>query len=344
VPAVDLSPKLSYLIACSFRVATRSFIGFGAGLAAALVAATVHAQAIVYTAPAECPPQAEFVSALRARTAELKRAELDATHSVILKIVPTKTGYSGVLEIAADDRLVVSRQLEDLQCIALVEGFALVTAMALNPSVPMPLTPVLAFRAVTATHQFKTSPEPGSAGKASNTSVFDVVVAAVAGLATAPTPETLLSGGAHLAVHHRRRASSFGVSVHYGQTEWRHYLGGDARFRWATSRIVACPLGWRHRILTLSACGMAEIGLVRGESRRTRLAASSNAWWVAPGVGGLASFGHRGVVLELFAGAVRPLGRDQFYFAGTGAGGGNETVNRPPAVGLAVELRMGARF
>lgn len=337
MPAVDLNSKQAYPPACSF-------IGFAAGLAATLLAATVHAQAIVYTAPAECPSRTEFVSAIRARTAELKRAELDATHSVTLNIAPTKAGYSGVLEIAVDARPVTTRQLEDLQCVALVEGFALVTAMALNPSVPMPQIPAPAPRVVAATDRPKTNPEPTLASDASSRPAFDVVLAAVGGLATAPAPERLISGGIHFGLRHHLRASSFGVSLHYGQTESRHYRGGDARFRWATSRILACPIGWRHRVLALSACGTAEIGLVRGEPTSTRQATASNAWWVAPGLGGQASFGYRGVVLELFAGAVRPLIRDEFYFAGSGADGGNETVNRPPAVGLATELRLGAMF
>jgi len=317
---------------------------------AAFYAAVVHAQSaaqpvtISYQAPLQCPSKDELLVAIRVRMQELQKADFDATQAVDVSIVRVTAGFNGQLTIFVDGGQVLKRSLQDSHCGALVEGLALVTAMALAPTVANGQGRTHHALPSAATHQQNLQLSTPPLSITEQPREFDLMLAALGGLQTAPTPENLLSAGVHLALWPRRRAQRLGMSLIYGQTGQLAYSSGQVRFRWLITRIIGCPVGLRHRSLSVMACGMVEVGLLRGEPQGAVSGTSRNGFWLAPGLGGQTSVQHSGVVLEMFAGVVRPLVRDEFFFAGLGQSAQNETVHHPPALGLVAELRLGTLF
>lgn len=297
---------------------------------------------ISYLAPAECPSREELLLALRARTRELYKTELDTAQRISIRVAAQAAGYVGLLTIFIGGDPVLERSLEDVHCGALVEGLALVAAMALTPTLG-PRPSHAPANPISTTTQEPESKTPILA-RAETAGHYDLMLAVLGGLQTAPTPDTLLSAGIHVGLRRRNRAQSVGMSLQYGQTDRLHFLGGDVRFRWLVSRIIGCPLGFRHRALAIMACGAVEVGLLRGEPANTDQSTVRNGLWLAPGLGAAMSMQHAGMVLEMFGGAMRPLVRDHFFFAGSAASGSREVVHHPPALGLAAELKLGVLF
>ncbi len=297
---------------------------------------------ISYVAPADCPSREELLLALRARTREINKTELAAAQRLSMRIAAQPAGYIGLMTLFNGNDPVLERSLEDNHCGALVEGLALVAAMALTPTVSKgPSHAPASLKSTTPQEPESKAPaiDPTQAARQ-----YDLMLAAVGGMQTSPAPETLLSVGIHLGVKRRNRAQSAGMTVQYGQTDRLHFVGGDVRFRWLVSRIIGCPLGFKHRALSIMACGAVEVGLLRGEPANTDQSTVRNGLWLAPGLGAAISMQHGGMVLEMFGGAMRPLVRDDFFFANSVASGSREVVHHPPALGLAAELKFGVLF
>jgi len=142
--------------------------------------------------------------------------------------------------------------------------------------------------------------------------------------------------GAYLSVHR----NDFGMAGHYfaslgfGQTEWLPYRLGDAKFIGFAGRFAACPVGSSVRGFSYAACVITELGWLEGKGISKAGPTSTGGVWLAPGLGLTMSVVISRLELGFFSGVVSPVVRDRFYFAP------DETVFRPPAIGLVAEMRL----
>jgi hypothetical protein len=89
-----------------------------------------------YSAPGNCPTEAEFEARVRSRTALARFAGEDEKDAQAVQVVvmPTGTTYAGHLSIVGRSGHVSKRDVEDALCVEVVDALALVTALAVDPN------------------------------------------------------------------------------------------------------------------------------------------------------------------------------------------------------------------
>jgi hypothetical protein len=108
-----------------------------AGLALVLgsIAGAAHAQSRIdvrYEAPHGCPSQQDFVSAVEARGASFE-GETPRVHVLRAAITPQDDGFLGTLRVHGDDSASAVREVRADACPAVVEGLAVIAAIAIGP-------------------------------------------------------------------------------------------------------------------------------------------------------------------------------------------------------------------
>jgi hypothetical protein len=107
---------------------------------------------VEYTAPGNCPTEADFEARVRARTELARFADEPNAQSVQVVVRPTGSTYAGHLSIVGRSGHVSDRDVEDTLCSDVVDALALVTALAVDraamlalsaaaPSAPTSATP-----------------------------------------------------------------------------------------------------------------------------------------------------------------------------------------------------------
>jgi len=313
-----------------------------------------QAVTLYYQAPQGCPSEEEYRRATAARMppqpSEPRSAAPVAGAAVSVQIGLAETGqYVGRLRIVVGGGSTVERLLSDVKCDVLVDALALLTSMETGSTGAEVAPGVVANPVVVTTNQPPRLAEPTPKVETPRPEVsvdrpIDWTVSALVGLITAPAPNPLPSGGVAIMVGRLHRSATLGLSLQYAQSSALRFDGGDVRFKWAAARVIGCPTGVSRHWMTLSACAIAEAGLLRTEAENTLRGTSRSRGWIAPGGGGLLTLRFDGVALNLLSGAIFPLIRDEFYFAGASSGDSKHPVHTAPVVGLAAELRLGATF
>jgi hypothetical protein len=91
---------------------------------------------VEYSAPGNCPTEAEFEAHIRSRTTLARFADDDDrdAQSVQVVVLPTGTTYAGHLSIVGRSGRVSKRDVEDTLCSDVVDALALVAALAVDPN------------------------------------------------------------------------------------------------------------------------------------------------------------------------------------------------------------------
>src|SRR5580692_5237813 len=115
-----------------------------------------------YSAPGNCPTEADFEARVRSRTALARFADENNAQAVHVVVTPTGVTYAGHLSIVGRSGRVSERDVEDALCSDVVDALALVTALAVDPNATLsPSAP--AAPASTAVPAPPEAPAPGSA-------------------------------------------------------------------------------------------------------------------------------------------------------------------------------------
>ena len=313
------------------------------------VAPSLDRIALVYTAPAECPQDAAFRAAVRERASgdwEAQPGELARRIDVSV----TRSGERYVAGIvflnAAGER--ISRSLSGQSCEDVVNGIALVTALAIQSRVEEALA--------------QSEPEPPKPAPKNPVPVPVHTAAAPAHPAVQPSPvrETFVRvGAAARAASGTGPGPSFGPLL-FGALEWRRVRlglalsglwapqvtqsGVSAHYRRLSARIDGCPYAVGRGTLTFEPCAFFEAGSLHGQGEPGSSLASTTGGgspWLVPGVllRLLARFEPVVVSLELGGGA--PLVRERF---GVVSDGVEHTTFHVPAFVLDGALGGGIRW
>jgi hypothetical protein len=155
------------------------------------------------------------------------------------------------------------------------------------------------------------------------------------GIASGITPDPLLV--ASVAGHIPWRAWRFGAGIMFGRDATSRDMA-TATFSWLAARPSACWLVW-SRVVEASACGHAEIGIVRASGSNIVDGRGVTRLWAASGLHVGARWPMRSRIFgQLELGASVPFVRDRYIF------NPNTTIHETQVVTAWLGVGVGVRF
>ncbi|HSU42129.1 MAG TPA: hypothetical protein VLJ38_21260 [Polyangiaceae bacterium] len=310
--------------------------------------APVEHIALDYSAPAECPGDPAF----RAEVRERASGDWEAAPGELARRITVSVSRSGERYVAAivflnPEGERVSRSISGRECNDVVNGIALVTALAIQSRVeeavaqsepeapkPAPSAPVPKPAPVVA-------PKPAVTSKAPPE--IHVRFGAAARVASGVGPGASVGPTAFGALEWRR--ARLGLS--FGAL-WSGRVtvdGVSASYRRLSGRIDGCPYAFGTARFSFEPCAFFEAGSLHGQGEPgAQLSAASGGAspWLVPGVLLRLVAAFEPVVVELELGGGPPLVREQFGVVG-GDGVQHPTFQVPPFV-LDGMLGIGLRW
>lgn len=265
-------------------------------------AAPAHASTEVvelrYAAPPGCPALATIEAAILERTSNVRFAT-PARRVFVITIQATPDGFRGTLEIDA----VADKELAAQRCDDLTDAFALVTALAIDPSATV--LPRSAPRPPPPPPPLPPSPVPDEIA------TFETDLGAMidAGVGPVAMPALVVEGRMRWRGDYRLAVAA--IAGRDAKAE----DGGEARFTWFAVRPAACRR-WMWRAIAIDGCGHAELGAVHASGAQIVNQRDLTRLWLAAGVHGAAGVVlYRNIFTRLELGASLPLVRDRYIFA-----------------------------
>lgn len=303
---------------------------------------------LAYRAPPDCPSESAFASSVRERLPggwEAAPGEL----AIVFDVDVSTRGerFSATIRFSNAEGEPFQREVEGASCIDVVNGMALVAALAIRsrvgdveepPPPPPPPAPRPSEPAPPASTPSAPPPEPTKAR-----SVF-FRAGALGMLTTGVGPGLAFGGGAFFGAElSGARLELVLAAVASGRVSAESI---PSEFRLLVARLDGCPLALglgNH--LAVEPCALFELGSLRAETfesqPRVTKPDSGSATWLAPGALVRAVARFQPLVLELEGFARFPLFHEQFY---VDAGGARDTVFEVPTVAWGAALGLGLRF
>jgi hypothetical protein len=315
---------------------------------------------IEYRAPAECPDSEAFKALVGSRApAGWQAAPDQVARRVSVEISGADGQYTAKVELLDERGERVAQTLSGALCSNVVDGIALVTAIAIQSrgtevdgagepgvapqqptSAPAPAANEPASSALPTPRVTLDAPRPDHTASSPRRPAKLRVSGRVA-LATGVGPNAAL--GAGLGVVFEPADARIGLALHAFRTGRVEVRGVPVRFELLSARVEGCPF-----VLTLAdwaslePCPFAEFGVVTGQAFEAPPAVirgdrGSAPWYSAGGAGrAVGRFGSLVVELEALLGV--PLRRERFHIER------GEEVHRVPATYGAVAAGFGVRF
>lgn len=273
-----------------------------------------------YAAPAGCPDRDAFVAQIVERTPAV-RFEASAPRTFAVEVVTTPEGFAGTLVVDST----ADKQLAAARCDDLVSALALVTALAIDPTIDLTAPPPAK------------PPPPVAVGRHAPrppVSRWRPDVTAGALVDTGVTPDPVVAG----VVQWRASWSRLAVEASFiGGRDTTMHEGGTATFTWLAVQPAACLV--MRRTVELAGCGHVELGLVRAAGEGIVNGRALNRLWWTAGAHGDARWPARSRgFLQLQVGVSVPLTRDRYRF------NPGIVVHETSAVTAWLGLGVGVRF
>lgn len=304
---------------------------------------------LAYRAPPDCPDEVEFSAAVRERLPagwEAASGELATVFEI--DVVPRNERFSATIRFRDARGEPFQRAVEGASCADVVNGIALVTALAIRsrvggveeqtvappapaPSPPSPVKPVE-----------RAAPPAPAPALAPRRTFFRT--GALGLLTTGVGPELAFGGGAFFGAE--LGSAWLGLTLG-GVTSGRvHASSVPSEFRLLLARVDGCPVALRLGAkLAVEPCALLEAGSLRAETfesqPRVTRPGSGSAAWLAPGA--LLRFVVRfdPVILGLEGFGRFPLFHEEFY---VDANGTRDAVYTVPSVTWGGAFAVGLRF
>jgi hypothetical protein len=364
-----LTPRVGVAHSWPFRYLSASAAAAIVGVPAS--AGRAHAEpapsehiALVYQAPPECPGDEAFRNEVRSRVA----SDWEAQPGELARRVSVNVAQSGDRYLASIDFLDpqgnhVARSVSGTQCADVVNGIALVTALAIQarveealaqsepevsraPDLPSTKAPAPSPAKLAATA--KSEPPAKRAAEPKNPAPTKprthVRFGASAAVGTGVGPDLALGPAVFAALEwNGPRLGLTGTALFSGRVQ-AHDL--PARFRRLAARLEGCPVSWTVDNLGFEPCVFFEFGSLRGDADTTspsllQSPTGGASPWLAPGALArlVTSFEPLVIVLEVNAGV--PLVRETF---GLLTSRGKDTKFRVGPVVVGGSLGLGVRL
>jgi hypothetical protein len=269
--------------------------------------------------PLECPTSAVFERELTSRSARLRVAHDTATGPRLLVRLhrPTKTDTKGELSIRYADGTQAERTLDGKACDSVVDALALMSAMALDPTIVPGASP--------APEPVEASvPPPATVTYAPATSALDLEPGfhvagglgggAVLGVMPAVVPDI----AAFIELAQAKPgvfSQTLRAAVDYSTSGAVGVPGGGVAMARTALLVDACPVRWAPGPLRLSPCAHAEAGVLSAGGVLVTPALTVVRPYLSAGLLGRLQFvfGTRFFV-DLSGDVTAPFVRDRFYF------------------------------
>jgi hypothetical protein len=310
---------------------------------------------LAYVAPTECPTDAAFRHEVRTRASgdwEAQPGEL--ARRIAVSVVLRGERYVASIEFLNPQGDRVTRSVAGKSCRDVVNGIALVTALAIQSRVEEALE--------------QSEPEPPPAAPPSDEPPPAPIPAPSPAPpvdpnpSPAPSPWPRLRFGGALAV-----ATGVGPSPTLGPAffaalEWdgpRLGIAGEgfwsgrveangipAHFRRLAGRLEGCPTSFSMASVSFEPCAFLELGSLRGDGKIAPPALETpdggTSLWIAPGAAARLVVGLEPLLVSLEATGRVPLLREEFGVVN--AGGARQGVYKVPAVTAGAALGLGIRL
>jgi hypothetical protein len=300
---------------------------------------------IAYVAPPECPDESEFVAQVRARVAtDWEAAPDELARRIDVEVSRHEARFVAMVRFVAPTGERVLRQVAGSSCTEVVDGLALITALAIGSRVEATVerTEAPPLPAPTPTASQPPPPAVVPAAKPHGTRLH-VRFGASATVTTAVGPEAAFGAAAFgtLEWSRLRAGLAFGISDS-GRVSAN---GVPADFRLIAGRLDACPVALPFAAwLWFEPCLTAELGQLRARSHeqppRVTSGGSGSVLWAAPGAAARLVGRFDPLVLVVEGAAKAPLVREVFYVEG----GGQDRVFQVPTLAFSASAGAGLRF
>jgi hypothetical protein len=291
-----------------------------------LSAASGHAQEswvrIEYTAPPDCPSEADFIEQVLIRT---RRARLagpgDLAHTLKIAIESQPGQSVARLEFVDTDSQRVEREVSGEECGEVVSGIALVTAIAIDARAEKqaaqapPAGPLFERTKPPAQPPPHVTPVRGAPTASAGTRPrWD---AGLGFLTTSAVAPSLLYGlEAFVAVGPRNARWSARLTLAYLKSPNLNVARGEARFQLAFARAEACPLALSPTAhLALLPCAAFDAGIMAASGGGVPDPKSPKAFWSGASLIGRMQLDLQDFLLFEVQGELgTPFTRERFYF------------------------------
>lgn len=291
--------------------------------------------AISYDAPAECPSEAAFFEALRARTDRFRRAGAGETAlEVGVHVSHGDHGFHGELREADS----AARTVDGETCAEVIEALSLTVALSVDPEAraPVPPTPTpVAPPIVIVRRVYVQAPVPRT--------VETRLELGVGAAATEVLASDFSLGGALSATLLRDTSASTSASVQLSllwATTGALTSPATHRARLSALLLDACPVRFKVRSLELAPCLLGSAGVLEATGRDLAETATVDRTWWSAGVDAQVSVAlGAGFQVEGALGGSLPFWRRRFYTTEP-----QQVVTETPVVSPLARLGLGFRF
>lgn len=316
---------------------------------------------LVYRAPADCPGAGTFHDEVRSRvTGDWEAAPGELARRITVTVTLRDDRYVAAIEFLNPQGEDVTRSVAGNKCEDVVNGIALVTALAIESRVEEALQQSEPAPPPAAPSAAKTAPVAAPAPSPSGPPVASTRPAAAPHVAPRANDSVHLRfGAASVTSTGVGPDAAFGpalfATVEFagprlglsGAALWSglvHTGGVPAHFQRLTARADGCPVALGNRSLSFEPCAFMELGALRGSGENTTQVVGTkggSSLWAAPGLIArlLGRLDPVVLLLELDGGV--PLSRQRF---GVVTGGTAESSFKVPAVVFGGELGAGVRL
>jgi hypothetical protein len=265
-------------------------------LAPTAVVAADEAVRFEYRAPpGVCPSQSEFTAMVRARTSRWHLADAgESARTFVVEVSADAQGTRGRLSIVGVEHDESERELAGPGCDTVVNGIALMTALAIDPEASTGAVVVPA--AAPSVEQPPPARPPAVPASTSIESRWQTAVGGGLGAVTL-FPELAPSAHAFMEVSRLRRVSlspSVRAQVAYARSPLAGTPSSHAQLDWIDAGLSACP--WLFQLagpppddrlvaagLYVQPCFSASLGMIRGVGVDVPHAQSRDAMWLDVG-------------------------------------------------------------
>ena len=314
---------------------------------------------LVYQAPAECPADDAFRAEVRGRvTSDWEARPGELARRIAVSVVVRDGRYVAAIEFLNPQGERVTRSVAGKACPDVVNGIALVTALAIQsrveealaqsdpegsapppPPPPEPPKPELPKKAAPSA-PVPAPPRPRESPPARRAHVR---LGGAGAVSTGVGPNPTIGPAFFAAIEwDGPRLGVTGTAFWSGSVQ----AGGvPVRFRRLAARLEGCPGSWGFGNVAFEPCGYFEVGSLRGDGESNPplvvKPTGGGSLWLAPGAIARLVTSFEPLVIELEASAGVPLVQQQF---GVLTGGREESKFDVPLVVLGGALGLGVRL
>jgi hypothetical protein len=314
-----------------------------------------------YSAPAECPGQAQFIERVRERSQYGRlAADGEPARTFVVAITVDESGATARVDFVDADGSPAFRNVEGTTCEEAVSGMALVCALAIDgrakpeeptaanepPVEPSAAPSSLPARTAVAAPASASKPvDRGEQPARPRTSRLSFSAGVGASYASHRGP----SGAPVVAAFFGGRLSDLGPSARasgwYFRSEATSSSGREARFRGYGLRLEACPLAFGKRSLFAEPCVATDAGLIGASGVPSAALVeprnSTQGLWDVLAIARLGTVVSRRLLLEVQGELAVPLVRHQYGFGDPPA---EPPVYEVPPVGVSACASIGFLF